>query len=170
MRNLTQTTNTLSDKRDGYELNRLLQDVYNRFRSVATSTAGLVKKAGSSALVKTGAAATNLVVEGRMVSIAAATDMPALVGTVSNAAFNIYVFSVDKAGTTYVQFGTEGSTLAAVRWPELDPTRATIGYLIINPTGTGDFVGGTSALDDVTIVPNAVYASPTGAFDPSANV
>jgi hypothetical protein len=43
-----------------------------------------------------------------------------------------------------------------------------VGFLIIHPSGTGNFVGGTTALDDATVVPNAVYVSPTGAFDPYA--
>ena len=39
--------------------------------------------------------------------------------------------------------------------------------MIINPTGTGNFVGNTTALDDVTVVPNAVYVNTIGAFDPT---
>lgn len=43
--------------------------------------------------------------------------------------------------------------------------------MIINPTGTGDFVGGTTALDDATVVPNAVYLNGNiGPFDPSVRL
>jgi hypothetical protein len=45
-----------------------------------------------------------------------------------------------------------------------------IGFVIINPTGTGPFVGGTTALDDATVVPNAVFVNVTGAFDPSIQI
>ena len=38
-----------------------------------------------------------------------------------------------------------------------------IGYVIINPTGTGNFVGGTTELDDSTVVPNAVFVNTQGA-------
>jgi hypothetical protein len=34
-----------------------------------------------------------------------------------------------------------------------------IGFVIVNPTGTGDFVGGTTDLDDATVAPNAVYVN-----------
>lgn len=54
MRALTVTANSLSDKRDGYELQRVLQDVYNRMRSVMLTTAGLVIKTAASPLAKTG--------------------------------------------------------------------------------------------------------------------
>lgn len=167
MRALTVTANSLSDKRDGYELQRVLQDVYNRMRSVMLTTAGLVIKAGASPIAKTGASITYYTAEGVTRSIAASTDMPAFTGTVANALFCPYVFSVDKAGTTYVQQGTAGASLQGMKYPELDPTRATIGIVIINPT-VGTFTGGVSALDSTAA--NAIYISPIGAFDPSATV
>ena len=170
MRNLTQTTNTLSDKRDGYELQRLLQDVYNRFRSCALTTAGLIIKAGGGTIPKTGAAASYYIAEGKTVTIAAGVDMsPVLTSAnnITNVSDNIFVWSVDKDGTTYLQQGTTGTTLGTVRWPELDPTRAVIGAIHVAPS-SGNFVGGTSALDGT--LANTVYISPVGPFDPSANV
>lgn len=167
MRVLTSTMNQMSDKRDGFELQRILQDVYNRIRSVALTSAGLVIKAASSAVAKTGAAITYLIAEGVQQSIAAGTDMPAFTGTVANGLYCPYVFSIDKAGTTYVQQGTSGASLAAMRYPELEPTRAVVGIVVIHPT-VGSFTGGTSALDSTAA--NAVYISPVGMFDPSATV
>jgi len=41
-----------------------------------------------------------------------------------------------------------------------------IGFAIINPTGTGNFVGGTTPLDDATVVPNAVYIDTPYPLDP----
>lgn len=46
------------------------------------------------------------------------------------------------------------------------PLTAVFGYVIINPTGTGNFVGGTTALDDGTVVPNAVYVNTPFPFLP----
>lgn len=157
----------ISDTAARYALLNILVPVIDRLRSCTLSTAGLVIKAGGSALAKTGSAVTHFIAEGVKGRIAGSTDMPALVGTVTNAAFNVFVFSVDKASTVTVQMGTEGATEAAIKWPKLDPRKAVVGFIVVNPTGTGPFVGGTTALDDATVVPNAVYISPVGAFDPA---
>lgn len=145
----------------------ILAPLLIRLQSCALSTAGLVIKVAASPLAKTGAAVTHFIAEGIKGRIAASTDMPALVGTVSNARFNVFVFSVDKVGVVNVQMGTEGTTEAAIRWPKLDPKKAVLGFIVVNPTGAGNFVGGTTALDDATVVPNAAFVSPTGVFDPA---
>lgn len=170
MENLTQRLQAVNDHKEKYNLFLLFQALFEQFRSQSNSSAGLVIKAGASALVKTGAAVYHYIAQGIKGRIAAATDMPALVGTVTNAAFNVYVFSVDKGGTTYVQMGVEGATEAGIRWPSLAPGRAVIGYIVVNPTGTGDFVGGTTALDDATVVPNVVYINVIGVFDPGITI
>lgn len=90
--------------------------------------------------------------------------MAALAGTVTNAKFNVFAFYVDAAGTLTSAMGTEGATLTAVVFPTVATTKAVIGFVIINPTGTGNFVGGTTALDDATVVPNAVYVNTPGVF------
>jgi hypothetical protein len=82
-----------------------------------------------------------------------------LSGTVTNAKFNVYVLSMDSAGTVTATMGTEASTLAGVTMPALPDGSAMIGFVIVNPTGTGNFVGGTTDLDDATVVPNAVYVN-----------
>lgn len=94
----------------------------------------------------------------------AAADMAALVGTVTNAKVNVFVFMVDATGALTSVMGTEGATLAAVVFPAIPTTVAVIGFVIVNPTGTGPFVGGTTALDDATVVPGAVYVNTPGAF------
>lgn len=170
MEKLSARLQNIPDVAVSYALRLLLEPIFARFKSCALSTAGLVIKAGASALVKTGAAVTHYVANGVKGRIAAATDMPALSGTVTNAKFNVFVFSVDSAGTLYSRMGTEGSTEAAIKWPQLDQRRAILGMIIVNPTGTGNFVGGTTALDDATVVPNVVYMSPTGTFDPTTSI
>lgn len=153
----------LPNQGEAATLSKILAGIYRRLNTCALTSAGLVIKAGASALVKTGATKTTLSVEGVLVSLAAATDMPALVGTVVNATFNVFVFSLDKAGTAYVQMGTAAATLAGVKFPVVPDTRAIIGFIVVNPTGTGNFVGGTTALDDATVVPNVVYNNTVGA-------
>ena len=157
----------VSDTAARYALLLILTPMLNRSRSCMLNSSGLVIKTGGSALAKTGASVCHYIAEGVKGRIAAGTDMPALVGTVTNAMFNVFVFSVDKAGTVTVQMGKEGATEAAIKWPKLDQRKAVVGFLVINPTGTGNFVGGTTALDAVTEAPNTAYVSPIGPFDPA---
>jgi hypothetical protein len=131
------------------------------------SSAGLVIKAGGGLLAKTGGSACQAICAGVLRSIAAATDMAALSGTVTNAKFNVYCFFIDSAGVLTSAMGVEGATLAAVVFPPMPANKACIGFVIINPTGAGNFVGNTTALDDAGVVPNAVYVSLQGGFDPN---
>ena len=159
---------SISDKEAGKVLLNILTPITNRLRSCTLSTAGLVITATAGKYVpKTGAAVTHFIAEGVKGRIAAGTDMPTLVGSVTNAKFNVFVFSGDKASAVTVQMGVEGATEAAIKWPKLDQRKAVVGFIIINPTGTGPFVGGSTALDDATVAPNTAYVSPVGAFDPS---
>lgn len=148
-----------------WSLRRLIEPLVDRESTLALNSAGLVIHGSASALVKTGSSATYLLVNGVMVKIAASTDMPALVGTVTNATFNVFCFFIDQSGTVTSQMGTQGATLAAVAFPQFPKQKALVGFIIVNPTGTGDFVGGTTALDDATVVPNVVYINGTS-FDP----
>lgn len=93
-------------------------------------------------------------------------DCSALAGTVTNAKFDVYVFQIDSAGTVTTTFGTEGATLGAVVFPAVVANKPILGFLIVNPTGIGNFIGGTTLLDDATVVPNAVYVNVTSDFDP----
>jgi hypothetical protein len=124
----------------------------------------LAIKAGGSALAKT-AATAYFMVDGQVFSKAAA-DMAALAGTVTNAKFNVFLFGVTSAGTLSTTMGTEAATLGAVAFPALADGVTPLGFVIVNPTGTGNFVGGTTALDDATVVPNAVYVNTVGEFFP----
>lgn len=166
MENIPRRLHAIGDTLIRRALELLLTPLYDRVKSCALSSAGLVISA-TTTKAKIGASVFHYVAYGVLGRIAAGTDMPVLVGTVTNALFNVFIFTVDKDGTTYVQMGTEGATEAAIVWPELDQTRAIIGVLVINPTGTGDFVGGTTPLGDATVIPNAAYISPIGAFDPT---
>lgn len=89
-------------------------------------------------------------------------------GTVSNATFNVFVLSMTAAGTITVTMGTAGATIGAVVFPTIPDDSVVIGFVIVNPTGTGDFVGGTTDLDDATVVPNAVYVNTAYPFNPNA--
>lgn len=133
------------------------------------NTGGLAIKAGGSALAKT-VNTIKFFVAGNLYSKAAA-DCGAFAGTVTNAKFNVFAHYVDTAGAMTTSMGTEGATLADVVFPAYDPaTKAMIGFTIVNPTGTGNFVGGTTPLDDATVVPNAVYVNTPYPLDPVNSV
>lgn len=89
-----------------------------------------------------------------------------LSGTVAADLFNVYVLSINAAGTVTATMGTAGATLGGVVFPTLPSGSAMIGFVIVNPTGTGDFVGGTTELDDATVAPNAVYVDTPYPFLP----
>jgi hypothetical protein len=147
-------------------LQNLLVPIADRLSSQALGSAGLVIKAGGSTLAKNGTA-IDVLANGVPVRLAVNTDQAALVGTVTNATFNVYCFYLDSAGTGTSAMGTAGATLAQVKFPQTPKGKALIGYVRVNPTGTGDFVGGTTALDDGTVVPNAIYVNTQGAVDPT---
>lgn len=148
------------------QLQTLLSAIGGQASTQVLSSPGLAIKAGASALVKAGSL-FYASVQGVLVKVAANTDQAALVGTVTNAKFNVFCFFLDKAGTGTSAMGTEGASLATVKWPPIPAGKAFVGFVIINPTGTGNFVGGTTALDDATVVPNAAYVNVVGDFDPT---
>ena len=158
---IARRVNAMACNSDKQALLPVFNAIADRMSSQATSTAGLVIKAGGSALAKTGSTAFQGVANGVPVTIAGSTDMPALVGSITAAYFNVFCFFIDSASTVTVAMGTEGATLAAVKFPEFPVGKALVGYLIVTYAST--FVGGTTALDTAT----TNYVSPVGAFDPN---
>jgi hypothetical protein len=116
--------------------------------------------------VKT-AAATKLLIDGALVHKAITDDAFVLSGTVVNAKFNVFVLTINASGTCTARMGTDGATRAAVVWPSIPVGEVVVGFVEINPTGTGNFVGGTTALTDGTVVPNAVYVNTPYVFNPN---
>lgn len=166
---LQQYLNAMDNPQDQAAFGPVLRALADRFSTQLLGSGGLAIKAASGVLVKA-ATAFYAMANGVLVNKGANTDMAALVGTVTNAAFNVFCFYIDSAGTLTSQIGTEGASLALVRLPEPAQGKAMIGFVVINPTGTGNFVGGTTALDDATVVPNAAYVNTLSAFDPSVRL
>lgn len=163
---MRQWLGAIKDSVNQYNLLRLFYPVYDRMTSQILSSAGAgLVISGTATLVKAGNAFYYLA-NGVIGTIAANTNMAALSGTVVNATFNVFCFFVDSAGNLTSAMGTAGSTLAKVQFPQMPEGKACIGFVVINPTGTGNFVGNTTALNDATVVPNAAYVSTDGNFDP----
>ncbi len=152
----------MADNKDAYSLRRVLEPLADRYSSQMLSTAGLLIKAGGGVLAKTGAAACYGVASGKMVTIAASTDMPALTGnTIAANSFNVFCFFIDSASVVTVAAGTAATTIAGIVWPQFPVGKAMVGALLITHSAT--FTGNTTALDTAT----TVYLSPIGPFDPT---
>lgn len=141
----------------------LFQNMAAQHNTQALTSAGLVIKAGGGVLAKTNTSTTTyFLVGGRLASIAANTDMPALTGlTIAANTFNVACFFLSAAGTVSVRFGTQGATAGAVVFPDFPVGQALIGFLLITHSST--FTGNTTPLDTAT----TVYVSPVGAVDPT---
>lgn len=169
LNSIAQYLAAVAASKDREALRPVLNALGDRLSSQSLSSAGLAIKAGGSAIVKAGSAYYGIA-NGVLVTKIANTDMAALSGTVTADMFNVYCFYIDSAGALTSAMGTEGATLAAVKFPQTPQGKAIIGFVIINPTGTGPFVGGTTPLDDATVVPTAAYVNTQGAFDPSISL
>jgi hypothetical protein len=150
----------IDGQRNRTALSAILRPIVDRLSCQATSTAGLVISV-TTTKAKIGAVAFAGVVRGVPVAIAAGTDMPALVGSITAGSFNIFAFFIDVASVVTVAMGIEGTTLAAVKFPQFPEGKALVGYLVV--TYASQFVGATTVLSTAT----TVYVSPVGAFDPS---
>lgn len=145
------------------ELETLFDKLQRPVSALLLNTAGLTIGTSSKADVKI-ANTIYAYVEGVLVK--KTTAEIDLSGTVANAKFNVYVLSINSAGTVTAQMGTEASTIGGVVFPTIATGQAVIGFVIVNPTGTGGFVGNTTELDDATVVPNAVYVNTPYPFLP----
>jgi hypothetical protein len=162
LNNITQYLQGLTAGRDREALRLPMQALGGALSTQPLKTAGLVIKAGGGVLAKIGAAAYYGTVKGRLVTVAASTDMPALTGlTITTSNFNVACFFIDAASAVTVLFGTEATAIGGVKFPQFPVDKALVGFLLITHSDT--FTGNTTALDTAT----TVYFSPTGAFDPT---
>jgi len=147
---------------DREALNTVLTSATHAARTATLASAGLVIKTGGSTLAKTGATAWYGLTSGRLITIAAGTDMPALTGIVIPAnQFNVVCFFVNNAGTVNAVAGTAATTIGGVVFPDFALGQTLVGFLLITHSST--FTGGTTPLDTAT----TVYFSPLGALDPT---
>lgn len=162
---MTRYLTTLKNGLEQRAIRSVVKPLVDRMSSQPLTSAGLVIHGAASLVAKTGAADFYASVQGVLVKIAAATDMPALTG-INFAAGNFQVacFYLSSAGTLTALGGTQGTTLAGVVFPPPPDGQALVGFLIL--TYASAFTGGTTALDTAT----TVYVSPLGPFDPTVLV
>lgn len=158
-------TEGIRDAATQFNLIRLFYPLFDRSSSLLMNSGGL-EISGTATLAKT-ANTIYFFAKGVPGSLTT-SNMAALSGTVVNATFNVFCFFIDSAGNLTSAMGTAGATYAAVVFPQFPENKALIGFIIINPTGTGNFVGGTTGLADSTVVPNTVYVNTPMGFDPAA--
>jgi len=161
---ITQYLANVMSERDRAFLRAVLAPIGDRLSTQALTNSTLVQS-GTTTKVKTGAADSYFSVKGKLVKIAAATDMAVLSGVISDAKINVFCFYVDVAGNLTSAMGTEATALVDVVFPVTPEGKCLVGYVQITCSG-GAFTGGSN---DVATAGNftVVFVSPTGAFDPS---
>lgn len=159
---MTRYLSVFGDVREREGLRGILKPIVDRISTQPLTSAGLlVSGTGSGVTAKIGSSDFYASVTGGLVKIAASTDMPALVGTITAGKYNVFCFFVDSAGTVTSAMGTEGAALANVVFPPFPKNQALVGFLIVTYAST--FTGGSTPLATAT----TVYVSPLGPFDPS---
>lgn len=154
----------VNDQRQKKALRVILGAIGERYSSQSHTSAGLAIHGGGSTLAKTGAAAWAGTAYGIPVTVPASTDMPALVGTITQSSYNCWCFFVDSAGVVTSLFGKEGTSYGAWRFPPFPDKKALLGYIVVTNSGA-PFIGGTTALDNGTVT--VVYVNTVGAADPT---
>lgn len=115
---------------------------------------------GAGSTVGKTAQAAQCIIAGILGTAVSAADTAALSGTTANAKFALYECRSTGGANQTTAKGADSAALINAAYPAAPGVGvATYGVIIINPTGTGGFVGGTTALDDATVIPNAVYAT-----------
>lgn len=147
------------------ELSALLDKLQRPLSCILLNSGGLAIGSGSTAKIKI-ANTIYAYFESVLAKKTTAEITLTTANNVTNAKFNVIVLTMTSDGTVTPRNGTEASTIGGVIFPTVPDGSVVVGFVIINPTGTGGFVGGTTALSDGTVVPNAVYIDTPLAFLP----
>lgn len=165
--NLTRWLGAFSQYQWNFHFRKIIYPIYDRMTSVPLTSAGMVITGAGTATAKTGANATLVLVNGVLVSIPAATAIPALAGTVLQNNFGGWAVFCDQSGVLTSPFMNQGATIGGMTFPQFPQQKAWLGLIYVNPT-TAPFVGGTTLLDAANT--NAVFISPTEGIDPYCTI
>ena len=89
-------------------------------------------------------------ISGKLYVLAATDDLFTLSGTISDGYYNVYVLTVNAAGTVAAAMGTEATTVAGVVFPSTPAASAVVGFVLVYTIGA-TFIGGTTALSAGTV-------------------
>ena len=156
----------LSSHIDRAAFKAILEPIVDSLSCQSMISATIVPGAG---LVTTAMGGTSWrgLAKGIPVTIAAATVMPALVGTIAQNTFNVYAYYIDSAGVVTSQMGTAGATLADMKFPVRPAGKTLVGASQFNPTSAA-FIGGTTLTDAANT--NHVGLNVLGAIDQTSLV
>lgn len=148
---------------------RVLSDHLNYFAEI---NPGLKISAGTVTVAEAEFAARTIFAGGPGTTLVAGVDMAALAGSILNGAYGMWEQRVASNGTTVTTAPglLTAATKAALTLPTGSAALITLGFIIVHPTGTGSFVGGTTGLADGTVVPNTEYYNLIGNFAPRGAV
>lgn len=163
---LSRYLGSLSNHIDKVYFKNILEPIVDLMSCQSMISAAIVPSTGA-VTTKIGAVDWYGMVKGVPVKIAAATVMPALVGTISTNTFNVYAFFVDTAGVVTSAMGTEGATLAAMKFPTRPAGKTFVGASMFNPTAA-PFVGGTTLADAANT--NHIGLNALGGYDATSLV
>lgn len=175
--NMLARLSAFRDEQQARSLRKLCEVFYNALSTQSLGSAAVTVSAA--ATVATGAAWTGIVggrstnglnaVNGTpnptLVSIANAIAFPALVGTILQNNFGLWLFVINAAGVVSTLPLAQATTLAGIVFPSIPVSSAVVGGIIFNPTAA-TFIGGTTLTNAANT--NGVALNVVGAFDPSA--
>ena len=127
--------------------------VLGQLNTKLLTSAGLVIKAGGSAIVKAGSAFVANIA-GVLVRKAANTDMSALAGTLATAKRAVWAFYINAAGTISTSAKSADAAThdaALLLLPAVPDGLAMIGFIVVDNATGSNFVGGTTALDTASL-------------------
>jgi hypothetical protein len=112
--------------------------------------------------VKTVTTTINYLINGQFYSKAPTDDLWTLTGfNCANGKFCRAILLLDSSGNASIAVSNQAATIEGCSNPPIPDNKCVVGTVTVNPTGTGNFTGGTTALNDGTVVPNAVYTNAT---------
>jgi hypothetical protein len=175
--NLAQRLDQVKDEETAYALFKLLSSIYTSLSSQSLGSAAITVSAA--ATVATGAAWVGMVggkvqsgnngltgtPNATLVTVASGVAMPALVGTILQNNFGLWLFVINAAGTVSTLPLVQATTLAGIIFPAIPAGYTAIGGIIFNPT-SATFIGGTTLTNAAST--NGVALNIVGAFDPTA--
>jgi hypothetical protein len=153
----------MSSQKDIQALRPIIEGLADLASCQSMISATIIPSVGA-VTTKMGSVAWYGIAQGRLVTIAATTVLPALVGTIAQNKFNVYCYYIDSAGTVTSAMGVEGTTKDLIKWPIRPTGKTLVGASMFNPT-TAAFIGGTTLADAANT--NHVGLNALGAFDPS---